>query len=122
MAKLSLEELRAVRKVEMERLKKRDIHGKSCHIVVAMGTKGIEAGAKITLNALVDEAEAKGLDKVIITQTGSMEGDNPIVEVHTPELGTVAYGKVDAKTAKAIIDEHVIGGKILKDHQITVED
>jgi len=122
MAKLSLEELRAVRRVEAERLKKRNIHGKDCHIVVAMGTKGIESGAKITIDALVEEAEAKGLEKVIITQTGSMEGPDPIVEVHTPALGTVAYGNVDAKVAKAIIDEHVIGGKILKDHQITVED
>ncbi len=38
MAKLSLEELRALRDKESARLEKREIHGKNVHVVVAMGT------------------------------------------------------------------------------------
>ena len=45
----------------------------------------------------------------------------PIVEVYTPALGAVAYGKVDSKLAKQIVDEHIIAGKILTDHQIKLE-
>ena len=45
MAKLSLEELRALRARESVRLEKRDIHGKQVHVVVGMGTCGIQAGA-----------------------------------------------------------------------------
>ena len=112
--KLSLEELRALRDKESARLEKREIHGKNVHVVVAMGTCGIQAGAKVTLNSIVDEIEAKGLKNVIVTQSGCLE-------VYSPETGAVAYGKVDAKLAKQIVDEHIIGGKVLKDHQIKLE-
>ena len=61
MAKLSLEELRTLRRDESERIAKRNIHGKDVHVVVAMGTCGINAGAKLTLNSIVDEIEAKGV-------------------------------------------------------------
>ncbi|MDY4799301.1 MAG: (2Fe-2S) ferredoxin domain-containing protein [Bullifex sp.] len=123
MAKLSLEELRKFRDSESLRLRRRSIHGRNVHVVVCMGTCGIAAGAKIVLNTIVDELEAKGLDNVIVTQTGCAGdcADEPIVEVHTPELGSVAYGKVDQKTAKRIVDEHIIGGSIVADHRIELE-
>ena len=123
MAKLSLEELRKFRDSESLRLRRRSIHGRNVHVVVCMGTCGIAAGAKIVLNTIVDELEAKGLDNVIVTQAGCAGdcADEPIVEVHTPELGSVAYGKVDQKTAKRIVDEHIIGGSIGADHRIELE-
>lgn len=123
MAKLSLEELRALRARESDRMHKRDIHGKTVHVVVGMGTCGIQAGAKVTLNSIVDEIEAKGLDNVIVTQTGCQGrcDAEPIVEVYSPSLGAVAYGKVDAKIARQIVDEHIIGGRILADHKIDLE-
>lgn len=123
MAKLSLEELRKFRDSESLRLRRRSIHGRNVHVVVCMGTCGIAAGAKIVLNTIVDELEAKGLDNVIVTQSGCAGdcADEPIVEVHTPELGSVAYGKVDQKTAKRIVDEHIIGGSIVADHRIELE-
>ena len=68
MAKLSLEELRKFRDSESLRLRRRSIHGRNVHVVVCMGTCGIAAGAKIVLNTIVDELEAKGLDNVIVTQ------------------------------------------------------
>lgn len=123
MAKLSLEELRKIREDEMVRLRKRDIHGRTRHVVVSMGTCGINAGAKIVLNAIADEAEALGLNDVIITQTGCLGccEEEPVVEVHTPELGTIVYGKVDAKIAKAIVDEHLAKGKALTSNRIVLE-
>ena len=122
MAKLSLSDLREIRVREERNLKKRDIHGRSVHVVVAMGTSGINAGAKLTLNALADEVEKKGLENVIITQTGSAAPNpEPVVEVYTPSLGAVAYGKVDAKLARRIVDEHIVGGKVIDDHRIDLE-
>lgn len=123
MAKLSLEELRKFRDSESVRLRRRSIHGRDVHVVVCMGTCGIAAGAKIVLNTIVDELEAKGLDNVIVTQSGCAGdcADEPIVEVHTPTLGSVAYGKVDQRTAKRIVDEHIIGGTIVADHRIELE-
>ncbi|MGN0907640.1 MAG: (2Fe-2S) ferredoxin domain-containing protein [Bullifex sp.] len=123
MAKLSLEELRKFREGESSRLRKRSIHGRDTHVVVCMGTCGIEKGAKIVLNSIVDELEAKGLDNVIVTQAGCAGAcaDEPIVEVHTPSLGSVAYGHVDQKIAKRIVDEHIIGGKVLTEYTIGLE-
>lgn len=123
MAKLSLEELRKIRKEEMVRLRKRDIHGRTRHVVVSMGTCGLRAGAKIVLNTIADETEALGLDDVIITQTGCLGrcDAEPVVEVHTPELGTIVYGNVDAKIAKAIVDEHLAKGKALTVNRIELE-
>ena len=118
MAKLSLEELRALRKKESQRIEKRDIHGRDIHVVVGMGTCGIQAGAKVTLNSIVDEIEAKGLKNVIVTQAGCQGkcDQEPVVEVYTPQLGAVAYGN-----AKQIVDEHIIAGKVLSDHKISLE-
>ena len=53
MAKLSLSDLREIRSREEKNLKKRDIHGREIHVVVAMGTSGINAGAKLTLNSFL---------------------------------------------------------------------
>lgn len=123
MPKLTLEELRKLRKLEAERLSKREIHGKKCHIAVCMGTCGIKAGAKEVLNVLVDEANKNKLDNLVITQAGCQGNckDEPVVQVYTPELGGMAYGKVDAKIAAKIIKDHIMGGKILKNHQIEME-
>ncbi len=123
MAKLSLSDLREIRVREERNLKKRDIHGRSVHVVVAMGTSGINAGAKLTLNALADEVEKKGLENVIITQTGSAAPNpEPVVEVYTPNEGLVVYGSVDKDTAVRIVDEHLAGGKVLEDKRIELKE
>ena len=123
MAKLSLSDLREIREREERNLKKRDIHGRSVHVVVAMGTSGINAGAKLTLNALADEVEKKGLENVIITQTGSAAPNpEPVVEVYTPNEGLVVYGSVDKDTAVRIVDEHLAGGKVLEDKRIELKE
>ena len=71
------------------------------------------------LNAIADELEAKGLDNVIITQSGSAAPNpEPVVEVFTPENGVVVYGSVDKETALRIVDEHIIKGQILEDKKI----
>ena len=123
MAKLSLSDLHAIRDCEEKNLKKRDIHGRTVHVVVAMGTSGIDAGAKLTLNTLADDVEKLGLDNVIITQTGSAAPNpEPVVEVYTPKTGLVVYGSVDKEAAHRIAEEHLKGGKILEDLRIELKD
>ena len=123
MAKLSLSDLHAIREREEKNLRKRDIHGKTIHVVVAMGTSGINAGAKLTLNTLAEEVEKQGLENVIITQTGSAyPNPEPVVEVFTPKQGLVVYGSVDKDTAIRIVSEHLAGGKILEDKKIELKE
>ena len=119
MAKLSLSDLHEIRNREEKNLKKRDIHGRDIHVVVAMGTSGIDAGAKLTLNTIADEVERLGLDNVIITQTGSAAPNpEPVVEVYTPKTGLVVYGSVDKEAAVRIVNEHLKDGRVLSDLRI----
>ena len=118
MAKMSLEELKKLRDKKRRELDTRETEGKSIQIIVGMGTSGIAAGAKETLNAFLDELDAHSLESVTVRQTGSMGLDHaePTVEVRMPDMPTVIYGKVDEKVARTIVREHVMGKRLLEDH------
>ena len=112
MAKLSLSDLRAIREREEKNLKKR-----------AMGTSGINAGAKLTLNTIADEVEKAGLENVIVTQAGSAAPlPEPVVEVYSPDKGLVAYGSVGVAEAKRIVSEHLVGGKVVEELKVELEN
>ncbi|MBP3415998.1 MAG: (2Fe-2S) ferredoxin domain-containing protein [Spirochaetaceae bacterium] len=116
MAKLTLEDLRALRAKMKKSLDRRDPEGKSIQVIVGMGTCGIAAGGKETFRAFLDEVEAKGLDtQVIVRQSGCMSrcAEEPTVEVVVPGMETVIYGKVTPAMAKDIVQTHLIDRKLL---------
>ncbi|MDR0644221.1 MAG: (2Fe-2S) ferredoxin domain-containing protein [Treponema sp.] len=116
MAKMSLEELRALRESKKSDLKRRDVEGKEIQIIVGMGTCGIAAGAKLTLDAFLAALdEDKLVDQVIVRQTGCMGlcHSEPTVEIVVPGMPSVIYGKVDGQAAKEIVKQHIIGRKLL---------
>ncbi|MFO8063921.1 MAG: (2Fe-2S) ferredoxin domain-containing protein [Spirochaetota bacterium] len=118
MAKMSLEELKELRDKKRRELDTRETEGKSVQIIVGMGTSGIAAGAKETLNAFLDELDAHNLSDVTVRQTGSMGLDHaePTAEVRMQDMPTVIYGQVDQKTARSIVREHILGKRLLEDH------
>jgi len=121
MAKMSLEDLRKLRDSKKTELRKRDADGKNIQVIVGMGTCGIAAGAKVTLDAFLAALDAKKLvDSVLVRQTGCMGlcHSEPTVEVVVPGMPTVIYGKVDAAVAKEIVEAHLIGRKLLDNHII----
>ena len=108
MGKMTLEELRAIRSSVKSELLKRDSEGKSVQVIVGMGTCGIAAGAKATLDAFIKEMDAKGLaGSTIIRQTGCMGlcANEPTVEVIVPEMPAVIYGNVDEKAVEKIVED-----------------
>jgi NADP-reducing hydrogenase subunit HndB len=116
MAKMSLDDLRKLRDDKKNDLRKRDADGKEIQIIVGMGTCGIAAGAKQTLDAFINGLdENKLVDSCLVRQTGCMGlcHSEPTVEVVVPGMPPVIYGKVDAAVAKEIIQKHVIGGELL---------
>jgi len=116
MAKMTLEELRKLRDSKKTELRKRDVEGKNIQVIVGMGTCGIAAGAKVTLDAFLASLDEKKLvDDVIVRQTGCMGlcHSEPTVEVVVPGMPTVIYGKVNAKIVKDIVETHLIGRKLL---------
>jgi NADP-reducing hydrogenase subunit HndB len=84
-----------------------------------MGTCGIAAGAKVTLDSFINALDTEKLvDDVLVRQTGCMGlcHSEPTVEVIVPGMPKVIYGKVDAATAKDIVKKHIIGRELLDNH------
>ena len=116
MAKMSLDDLRKLRDNTKNDLRKREAEGKEIQIIVGMGTCGIAAGAKQTLDTFIHGLdENKLVDSVLVRQTGCMGlcHSEPTVEVIVPEMPDVIYGKVDEAVAKDIIKKHIIGRELL---------
>jgi NADP-reducing hydrogenase subunit HndB len=119
MAKMTLEELRALRDTKKTDLRKRDAEGKEIQVIVGMGTCGIAAGAKVTLDAFLKSLdESKLVDSVLVRQTGCMGlcHSEPTVEVIVPGMPAVIYGRVDSVTADEIVKKHIIGRELLDNH------
>ena len=119
MAKLTLDDLRRMREEKQKAMDMRDSSNKDVQVIGGMGTCGIAAGAKDTFTALIDALNEKGLTNVLIRQTGCMGlcHSEPTVEVIAPDMPAVIYGKVDAATAKEIVEKHIVG-KALIDSKI----
>ncbi len=118
MGKMTLEELRKLRDTQKKELNKRSSENKDIEIIVGMGTCGIAAGAKETLDAFVEELEEKGLDNVKVTQTGCMGlcYAEPTVEVLVPDMPDIIYGEVNGEVARKIVRKHVLGKMLINDH------
>jgi len=118
MAKMSLEDLRKMRDSTQQQIKKRETEGKTVQIIVGMGTCGIAAGAKDTLDSFVKELDARGMGgDVIIRQTGCMGlcQNEPTVEIVMAGMPNIIYGRVDAKVAKEIVEKHLIKKELLNE-------
>ena len=118
MAKMSLEDLRKMREATQQQIKKRETDGKTAQIIVGMGTCGIAAGAKATLDAFVKELDEKGMGgEVVIRQTGCMGmcQNEPTVEIVMAGMPNIIYGKVDAVVAKEIVEKHLLKKELLND-------
>ncbi|MDR0759378.1 MAG: (2Fe-2S) ferredoxin domain-containing protein [Treponema sp.] len=119
MAKMSLEDLRKLRDSKKNDLRKRDAEGKEIQVIVGMGTCGIAAGAKVTLDTFISALDSEKLvDSVLIRQTGCMGlcHSEPTVEVIVPGMPRVIYGRVDAAVAREIITRHIVGRELLDNH------
>jgi NADP-reducing hydrogenase subunit HndB len=116
---MTLEELRKLRDTKKNDLRKRDAEGKEIQVIVGMGTCGIAAGAKVTLDAFIGALdENKLVDSVLVRQTGCMGlcHSEPTVEVIVPGMPAVIYGKVDAAVAQDIVKKHLISRELLDNH------
>ncbi len=115
----SLEDLQRIR---AEALKKREIKSApgSITIVVGMGTPGIAAGARETLKEILGVIEEKRLENITVRQTGNIGMDSwePIVQVLMADAAPVTYGKVTPFMARQIMDQHVLGGKIVSGYVV----
>ena len=116
MAKLTLEALRKLRDVKRREIVGREVKGKDIQVIVGMGTCGIAAGAKTTIEAFLGALDENNLvETVLVRQIGCMGfcKSEPTVEVAVPGMPVVIYGNVNEAVAKEIITGHIVGKKPL---------
>ena len=115
----SLDDLKKIKEQALQRRAIRDASARA-HITVAMGTCGIAAGARDAMKAILDAIEKDEVAGVLVTQTGCIGlcEFEPIVDVQIGDA-KVSYGKVTPERARAIVAEHVVGGKPIKEWMIT---
>lgn len=118
MAKLTLDDLKKLRASKTAEMNPRDVTNKNAQIIVGMGTCGIAAGAKEAFDAFVEALAAQQLENVLVRQTGCMGlcHSEPTVEVVVPGMPTVVYGKVNADTARKIVNQHIVRKLLVSDH------
>ncbi len=116
----SLEELRAIRDKMKNQVGMRSEEENATRVVVGMATCGIAAGARPVLTAFSDMVQEKGLANVSVTQTGCIGicMEEPIVEVYEPGKEKVTYVKMTAEKAAEVVEQHLIGGKVVTKYVI----
>lgn len=84
-------------------------------IKIGLSSCGIAAGGETVYKTFEKEIEKRGLKDIEIIKVGCLGlcFSEPNVEVITPGLPDVLYGKVDEKFALRIIEEHVINKNII---------
>jgi NADP-reducing hydrogenase subunit HndB len=83
-------------------------------ITVGMGTCGIAAGARETMQAFLDELETRGIDAQVVT-TGciGMCSKEPLVDIQQGEGPRITYGNVDPPKVPRIIEHHLVEGNVV---------
>ncbi len=110
----SLDELRALRQQLQKEVQART--EASITITVGMGTCGIAAGAREVMSAILDAVAARGI-AAHVTTVGciGMCSKEPLVDVRRGDEPKVTYGNVTPAMVPRILDEHVIGGRVIEE-------
>ena len=113
----SLEELSAIQDANIDEITAPE--GKF-RVVIGMATCGIAAGARPVLDELEKGVKAAGLDNVYVSATGCIGicQYEPVVEVYEGGKEKVTYVNMTAEKAQRVIEEHLKGGKLVKEFTI----
>ena len=116
----SLAELQALRDKMKNNMGVRGDDTGNIRVVVGMATCGIAAGARPVLQAFTEEAAARGLTNVTISQTGCIGicQYEPVVEIFEDGKEKTTYVKMTPEKAKRVVEEHLKGGKPVSEYLI----
>lgn len=117
----SLDDLKKIREEALEKRKVKTAAGQ-VEVIVGMGTCGIAAGARDTMKAILDTIQTENLSGIVVKQTGCIGlcEKEPIVQIVIGEQSKVTYGKVTGDVARQILKDHVVAGKVVENHVITL--
>ena len=117
----SLEELKAIRdRAKANVHLRKENSPDNIRVVVGMATCGIAAGARPVLAAFTEEVAKRGLENVMVTQSGCIGlcQYEPIVEVYQPDGKVTTYVKMTPDKVDRIITEHLVNGKVVDEYTI----
>ncbi len=117
----SLAELQALRDKMKQAVDMREDNEEKIRVVVGMATCGISAGARPVLTALTDEVAKRGLQNVIVTQTGCIGicQYEPVVEVFAPGKEKVTYVLMNPEKAVKVVVDHLVNGNPVAEYTIS---
>ena len=116
----SLAELQAIRDKARGKVTLREGQDDAIRVLVGMATCGIAAGARPVLTTIVDEVAKRGLQNVMVTQTGCIGicQFEPVVEVVEPGKDKITYVKMTPEKAVRMVNDHLVNGHVVTEFTI----
>ena len=121
MPKLKLEDLAKIKEATRRTTLLREGAGR-VKITVHMGTCGIAAGARNIMEAVLREVEERDMKDVLVTTSGcaGLCSREPMATVEVVGEAPVKYVDLTEGKIKAIVAEHVVGGKVLEQYALVM--
>lgn len=121
MKNITVEELEAIKNKTLERVNQGSDRT-STRILVGMGTCGIAAGANSVYKVLESEIKRLELENILLIKTGCIGicKLEPLVEIIKPGEERVTYVKMTPHRIRKVIQEHIMGGKVVDEYTIHV--
>ena len=110
----SLEDLERVREEARRDLKVRRDTG--TRVIIGMGTCGIAAGARETMNAIIADLEKRGIEANVET-VGCIGqcAQEPLVDIEQAGKPRITYGNVVPDMIPKLIEEHLKNGRVVEE-------
>ena len=124
MAIKSLVELRKLRvslKSQVDlRVKGESLDNETIEVLIGMGTCGIAAGARDSLDKLLQIVDEKELANVKIVKVGCVGFCHmePTIQVNIPGKEPVIYGKITEDQVEKLVDVVIINGELLEENYL----
>ncbi len=117
MPRLTVDDLKRIKEQHKAAFTVRE-GGARVKVTVHMGTCGIAAGARRIMETLLSEINKQGLSDIIVTTSGcaGLCSKEPMATVEVTNESPVKYGQLDESKIIRILNEHVIGGKVVEDY------
>ena len=116
----SLAELQAIRDKARGKVTLREGQDDAIRVLVGMATCGIAAGARPVLTTIVDEVAKRGLQNVMVTQTGfiCICQFEPFVEFVEPGNEKITYVKMTPEKSVRMVNDHLVNGNVVTEFTI----
>jgi NADP-reducing hydrogenase subunit HndB len=110
----SIDELRRLREKAQQELTIRQ--QTTTKITVGMGTCGIAAGARETMQAILEELKEQGIEAHVATVGCiGMCSKEPLVDIEQAGKPRVTYANVHPHMVSRLIEEHLLNGQVVEE-------